>query len=413
MMFVINLFANEDFELISKAYKNGLRPVPSNFESLLHELKLEHNDISRQKVLLGKKLFFEKELSKNADISCASCHSFQKGGVDAIPTAIGHKGLKNPFHLNTPTVLNAAFSKNLFWDGGTKTLKEQAKGPLQAPFEMAITPKLAEERIMNKSPYKQLFKDAFGSDEITFDKIAKAIAIYEKTLVTKGRYDNFLTGDENALNKNEKEGLNLFITKGCVGCHNGIALGGQELRKFPLTYHKIWSLKTPKTIEKLKKQYFAVLSMLEAKDLKTDRQKLEFIKSSMGNEDFKLIDEGFFHRVVKSQKSKIITSTACNTCHISNSVKVKKSIIMKIPFPIENQGGFLGSKDKEKYFRVPLLRNIIQTKPYFHNGSVEKLEEAIKIMGTHQTRSNLNEQEIDKIIAFLKSVDGKMVEYIK
>jgi len=413
MMFVLNLYGNEYFELVSKAYKNGLRPVPSNLESLLYELKLEQNDISKEKVLLGKKLFFEKELSKSKNISCASCHSFNKGGADSIPTAIGYKNLKNPFHLNTPTVLNTAFSKRLFWDGREKILKEQAKGPLQAPFEMAITPRLAEQRIKEKVPYQELFKNVFGNDEITFDKIAEAISSYEKTLVTKGRYDKFLTGDENALNKNEKEGLELFITKGCAGCHNGIALGGQELRKFPLTYHNIWSLATPNRIEYTKKKYLDTLAVLKNMNINKDEQRIEYLKSSMGSEDYKLISEGFFHHVKKEEKPKILISTSCTTCHLNNYTELKKDISTKISFPFENKGGFLGSKSKEKYFRVPLLRNIIQTKPYFHNGSVDKLEEAIKIMGTYQTRNNLSDKEIDKIISFLKSVDGTMVEYIK
>ncbi|RXJ56470.1 cytochrome-c peroxidase [Candidatus Marinarcus aquaticus] len=409
----ICLFATEDFELITKAYKNGLRPVPSDLESLLLELKLEYKNVSKEKVVLGKKLFFEKELSKNRDISCASCHNFKKGGADGIPTAIGHKGLKNPFHLNTPTVLNTAFSKKLFWNGETDTLKEQAKGPLQAPFEMAITPELAEKRIKEKTPYKELFKYAFGSDKISFEKIVEAIAVYEKTLVTKGRYDKFLTGNENALSSNEKEGLNLFITKGCVGCHNGIGLGGQEIRKFPLTYHHIWSLTTPQRIAQIKRNYFTVLSMLKNKNFNTNEQKIDYIKYSMGFEDFKLMDKGFFHRIVDNQRLKVMTSTACNSCHVNNQTEVKKSIITKIPFPFENKGDFLGSKSKEKYFRVPLLRNIVQTKPYFHNGSVNKLQDAINLMGVHQTRNQLTPKEIDDLVAFFKSVDGEIVEYLK
>ena len=409
----ISLFASENFELISKAYQNGLRPVPSNLESLLHELKLQYENVSKEKVVLGKKLFFEKELSQNRDISCASCHNFKKGGADGIPTAIGHKGLQNPFHLNTPTVLNTAFSRKLFWDGETDTLKEQAKGPLQASFEMAITPKLAEKRIKEKTPYKQLFKDAFGSNKISFEKIVEAIAVYEKTLVTKGRYDEFLMGNENALSSNEKEGLNLFITKGCIGCHNGIGLGGQEIRKFPLTYHNIWSLATPQRIAQIKRNYFDALSMLKNKNFNNEKQKIDYIKYSMGFEDFELMDKGFFHRIVDNQRLKVITSTACNSCHVNNQTEVKKSIVKKIPFPFENKGNFLGSKSKEKYFRVPLLRNIVQTKPYFHNGSVNKLRDAINLMGIHQTRNQLTPKEIDNLVAFFKSVDGEIIEYLK
>lgn len=146
LFFMISIFIwanSSDLHLVTLAYKNGLRPAPQNLKSLISILDLEEEAFSKEKIALGKQLFFEKNLSLNRDISCASCHSFDKGGADGITTAIGHENEENPFYLNTPTVLNTAFSRNFFWDGRSDTLQDQAKGPMKAPFEMSITPKLA------------------------------------------------------------------------------------------------------------------------------------------------------------------------------------------------------------------------------------------------------------------------------
>lgn len=409
----IGVFANENVELIKQAYNHGLKPVPSNFKALLHELNIDSKELSKEKIVLGKKLFFEKDLSLNKDISCASCHSFNKGGADAVPTAIGHKNRENPFHLNTPTVLNTAFSKNLFWNGSAKSLEVQAKGPLQASFEMAITPKLARQRIENKKEYKNMFQEAFGSKEITFNKITEAISAYERTLVTKGRYDEFLLGEEDALTTKEKEGLSLFIQKGCVGCHNGIGLGGQSTRSFPLTYHKIWSMVKPSKVEQIKNRYKKAFTETKLLNIQSLKEREKYIKNIMGNKDYKLLEDGFFGNVNKIEKLNAITTATCTKCHIENSNKIKKGLVDKISFPFENKGGFLGDVKQLKYFRVPLLRNVVQTKPYFHNGTVERLEDAIKLMGIHQSRNNLSDKEIEKIISFLKAVDGTIVEYIQ
>lgn len=410
IILTIGLFANEDLNLVKLAYNNGLKPAPSNFKALLTALNTNSKELSKEKIILGKKLFFEKDLSLNQDISCASCHSFDKGGADNLPTAVGHKNQKNPFHLNTPTVLNAAFSKNFFWNGRTKTLQEQAKGPLQAPFEMSITPELAEKRIEEKRGYKEMFQKIYGENAISFENIANAISDYEQTMFTRGRFDDFLLGKFDALDRNEKDGLKLFITKGCVGCHNGIGLGGQVLRKFPLTYHDIWSIAKPTEIQSLQKRYKDFLSNLEKKSLQSNNSKFNYMRLKMGEKDIELLRKGFFNQIDKKETLKVMTTTACTTCHDKNTNHVKQILVKKIAFPFKNTGGFLGYNGT-KYFRVPLLRNIVQTKPYFHNGSVEKLKDAIKIMGKYQSRVDLTNNEVDTIISFLKAVDSKTVEY--
>lgn len=298
--------------------------------------------------------------------------------------------------MNSPTVLNTAFSKYLFWNGSSHTLKNQAKGPLQAPFEMSISQELAKKRIQQNPKYLQMFIDAFGSKEISFDKITEAIGEYEKTLLTRGSFDSFLEGNLNALNKEEKDGLKLFIKKGCVGCHNGIGLGGQTLRKFPLVYHQIWSISDIEMINKLKKTYSLFLKKLQ-KDkksfnikFKNTNHRYKYLLSNLGNKNLNLLEKGFFNSYIKDDAYKIMTTNACTQCHNKNTNKVDKKLLKTIAFPFENKGNFLGNEKKLKNFRVPLLRNIVRTSPYFHNGAVEKIEDAIKMMGIHQSRTQLS-----------------------
>ncbi|MBA1438229.1 MAG: hypothetical protein FAF05_04460 [Epsilonproteobacteria bacterium] len=118
------VFTQEVREL---ALAKGMQPLPDSFEELAKYFKDSATPLTREKVILGKKLFFDPNLSLSRQISCASCHQFDLGGADGLPTAIGHEGLANPSHLNSPTVFNTAFSKYLFWDGRSRSLEDQAK----------------------------------------------------------------------------------------------------------------------------------------------------------------------------------------------------------------------------------------------------------------------------------------------
>jgi cytochrome c peroxidase len=335
--------------LREKALDKGLRAIPSDFEKLKSEVDDKYNPLTNDKILLGKDLFFDKSLSKDKTIACATCHNLKKGGVDSKPTAIGYKNLANPNHLNSPTVLNTAYSKHLFWDGRAKSLREQAKGPSQAPFEMASTPELIEQRVKENPKYVKKFDKVYGEDEITFDNITKAIAAYEKTLVTRGRYDEFLEGDDNALTQKEKHGLNLFIDMGCKACHFGAAVGGQKIQKFPL------------------RDYNSIIRITSTYHEDTDKREVT--------------DMGFNFK-------------------------------MYHPYPFKNLGGFMG-KDGAQKFRVPILRNISKTAPYFHNGVIKTLREAISLMSTYQIGVDLTPKQLDNMEDFLKSLDGEIVDYPK
>ena len=197
--------------LRKRALSKGLKPIPKDFETLKSQVDDTNNPMSIAKIQLGKKLFNDKNLSQSRSISCASCHDITKGGEDSIPTAIGHEKQENPSHLNSPTVLNTAYSKHLFWDGRASTLKEQASGPMQASFEMASTPELVENRVKENPEYASFFENAYDfKDTINFENITKAIAVYEKTLVTRGSFDRYLEGDDSALNEKAKKRFEPF-----------------------------------------------------------------------------------------------------------------------------------------------------------------------------------------------------------
>ena len=305
----VALFAQD--ALIQKALDAGMKPIPTDNDALMKLIDNPNNHITKEKVELGKKLFFEPRLSKSGWISCNSCHNLGIGGVDGVSAAVGHKWTANPHHLNSPTVYNAVFMDRQFWDGRDPDLETQAQGPMQAPPEMAITKEMAVKRVTSMPAYVDEFKKAYGDDvKITFKLIADTIGLYERTLVTPSRFDKFLNGDANALNKEEKEGLEVFISKGCASCHNGVGIGG-SMQKFP----------------------------------------------------------------------------------IKNSYKYA------------NVGDFKGNKDG--MVKTPTLRNIEETAPYFHNGAIWSLKEAVAEMGSTQLGVKLSDEEISKIVTFLKSLTGE------
>ena len=323
-----------DETLREMALSRDMGAVPANYEALLKVVDTPENPMSREKIALGKELFFETELSQDKTISCASCHNLKEGGDDDMSVAIGYLGQENPFHLNSPTVLNAALAQSQFWDGRAKDVEEQAGGPIQAPFEMHMTPKEVLERLKANPEYVRKFQEVFAQD-INFENVRKAIGAYERTLLTRGAYDRFLEGDNAAMSPSAQRGFSLFISRGCKGCHTGMSVGGQSIQKFPLRSYI--------------SEYIGLL--------------------------------------------------------FSDDIKIKES-----PFPFENKGGFLGRDDNLR-FRVPILRNVTKTAPYFHNGSVEKLEEAVRIMSKYQIGDEFTKEQIDDMVAFLKTLDGELVEY--
>lgn len=372
-----------DEELRQTALSRNMSSVPDTYEELLKLVDTPKNRLSKDKIALGKDLYFDKILSKERDISCATCHMITKedkkndifsslllstekppqkdcvvchlsdqSGTDRFETAVGHNQQENFFHLNTQSILNAALAKYQTWSGEIETVEEQAGVSIQDPFKMSLSATDAVERLSHDSLYREKFKKVFDNKNstvptLTFDNIQKAIGAYVKTLLTRSDYDRFLDGDNNAISQEAKKGLSNFINFGCKGCHTGRSVGGQSIQKFPL------------------RDYNSFLDL-----------------TNTFNED------------VKGRKVS----------------KVSFNFEMYHPFPFENIGGYMG-KDGQRLFRVPILRNITKTSPYFHNGAVKKLRDTVYLMAKHQLGMNLTETQIDEIIAFLKTLEGDIVNY--
>ena len=275
-------------------------PLPRRADNLA-------NPLNPSKVRLGKMLFFDPRLSRSGAISCATCHNLSTGGVDNLQTSIGHGWQIGG--RNAPTVFNAAILGSQFWDGRAADVEEQAGGPILNPIEMASTEELAVETIKSIPGYVKLFNNAYKNEKepINFTNITRAIAAFERTLLTPSRFDRYLTGAKGGLKRDEIKGLDLFVSKGCVQCHNGVGIGGNSLQNF-----------------------------------------------NYGS------DEGRYN--------------------------------------------VTGIESDRKVFRVPTLRNVESTYPYFHDGSVWNLTDAVNIMANIQLGIELSEVEADLIVKFLRSL---------
>ncbi len=204
------------------------KPLPSTVPAV------KGNKITPEKIALGKALFFDPRMSASGVFSCNSCHNLGTGGDDNLETSIGHGWQKGP--RNSPTVFNAVFNIAQFWDGRAEDLKAQAKGPVQAGVEMANTPGQVVATLKSMPQYVTWFKAAFPdeADPVTFDNFAMAIEAFEATLITPAPFDSFLNGDDDALTAEAKQGLQLFMDKGCASCHAGINVGGEGYYPFGL-----------------------------------------------------------------------------------------------------------------------------------------------------------------------------------
>ena len=273
----------------------------------------EDNPMTEAGVELGHMLFFEQKLSRSGIISCNTCHVVGAAGVDHLAIAVGEGGREG--QRTSPTVYNAAFLGSQFWDGRAATLEEQAAGPIQAHVEMDLTPEEAVERLRDTG-YLPYFEAAFPEDEdpLTFDNLTRAIASFERTLITPGApFDHYLAGEQDALTEIQKEGLELFTQSGCAGCHNGVLLGGQGYARFS---------------------------------------------------------------------------------HAEGGGDIGRAEVT-------------GEEADRYVFRIAPLRNVAETAPYFHNGSAETLHDAVSVMGSAQLGRAFEDEEVEKIVAFLESLTGE------
>lgn len=172
-------------------------------------------------IQLGKVLFFDPRLSASGKISCSSCHQPELNWTDGKAKAVGHEGAMTK--RNSPSIANTWFYRRLFWDGRSRDLQDQAFAPIISESEMASDMPDVMIRLRRNQNYRELFKKAYGDDRIDPDRMTGAIALFEKTVISrKSRFDQFLEGDRKALTNAELRGLHLFRTKArCMNCHHG------------------------------------------------------------------------------------------------------------------------------------------------------------------------------------------------
>ncbi|MEW5979233.1 MAG: cytochrome c peroxidase [Acidobacteriota bacterium] len=183
------------------------------------------NPLTEEKIKLGKRLYFEKALSEDNSISCASCHIPEKGFADPAQFSSGVGGKKGD--RQAPTVINRVFSARQFWDGRAASLEEQALGPVQNPVEMAMpSMEIVVERLTKMPEYVEMFKAAYPPDgAITAENVARAMACFERTVMSgNSPFDKFIAGDKTAMSEAAQRGYEIFKNENkgnCETCHVG------------------------------------------------------------------------------------------------------------------------------------------------------------------------------------------------
>lgn len=289
------------------------------------------NPMSEAKVSLGKQLYFDPRLSVDGTVSCNSCHNVMANGTDNRSVSkgvFGHVGDRN-----APTVWNSAFMSAQFWDGRAADLEAQAKGPFLNPVEMGMpNPESVVQRVRDIPGYRQSFVAVFdqGEESISFDNIAKAIAAFERQLITPNSpFDRFARGDESAISETAKRGMQLVERVGCTSCHSGANFSGPDL--------------PPGT------------AFLQPFPIFSDNEYIA--RYQLDN------DEGKYEST--------------------------------------------GRVEDKQLFKVPSWRNVALTAPYFHNGSVKTLDEAVRVMAKTQLNISLEDNQVNDIVAFLNSLSGE------
>jgi cytochrome c peroxidase len=288
------------------------------------------NPQSPSKIELGKMLYFDPRLSVDGTVSCNSCHNVMLDGGDGRPVGVGVRGQRGG--RGSPTVWNSAFHTVQFWDGRAASLEEQALGPLTNPIEMGMPSHDAVMERINKIPgYVQAFKKAFPKDvSPTIQNLGKAIAAYERTLITPNSpFDKYVKGNKKAMTVQQIRGMKLVQEIGCTSCHTGVNFAGEGFKMGEGHYQPFPQIPG----SKYDRQY----------DLTSDKGRYEVTK-----------------------------------------------------------------KDEDKnHWRVPTWRNVAITAPYFHNGKVKTLDEAVRVMAKTQLDMDLKDDQVDDIVSFLNALTGE------
>jgi cytochrome c peroxidase len=187
------------------------------------------NPTTPEKVELGRLLFYDPVLSRDGEVACASCHSEEWGLGDGLPLSVGVDGTgptgpgrhgPNKTTRNALTLWNVVFRPELFWDGRTRTLEEQALLPIRAELELDRDPDEVATELAGIDGYQALFAAAFPGEPIGATNLARALAAFERTMITElAPYDRYALGDRGALKEAAVQGMFLFAEVGCAGCH--------------------------------------------------------------------------------------------------------------------------------------------------------------------------------------------------
>lgn len=196
-------------------------PIPLGIPpELWRKMLPADNPLTAEKVALGEALYFDRRLSADGTVSCATCHDPASAFADGNPLAVGVRGQVGA--RNAPTILNAMFSERQFWDGRARSLEEQARHPLVSPQEMGLQSYgEAAARVASLPGYEAMFRQVFGREGVSIDTIAKAIAAYERTRLSgNAPFDRFMAGEAGALTGAQSRGWELFRGKArCAECH--------------------------------------------------------------------------------------------------------------------------------------------------------------------------------------------------
>ena len=302
-----------------------LKDARSIFAPLPKSMPVAGRPMTAALVELGPALYFDTRISVDGTTSCARCLQPAFYGTDALAKSHGNHDRVGT--RNAPTVLNTALQVKQHWSGNREDVEDQATKALTGPASYGNpnfdTPMARLKTIVGYAP---MFKAAFPEDAnpITAENWGKAIGAYERTLVSRSRFDDFLDAKVDALSAAERQGLRTFIDTGCVACHNGVGIGGGDFKKFGV---------------------------------------VEDYWKATGSE---AVDEG---RALDTKKP-----------------------------------------DDKFLFKVPSLRNVAMTGPYFHDGSVGSLETAVRIMARVQLGAAIGDKEVVDIVTFLGSLTGPLPE---
>ncbi|AKJ29653.1 cytochrome-c peroxidase [Caldimonas brevitalea] len=279
-----------------------------------------------RKVALGSRLFRDVRFAKDNSVSCVSCHSFQHGGADPRPLSVGAGGKTHVF--NTPTVWNSGLNFRQQWTGGAASLEELTGLVVKSPRVFNSSWEEVLGKLNQDAQLTRDFKDLYP-EGMTARSISDALAVYQRSLLTPSRFDRYLQGDANAITAIEKRGYERFKAYGCVGCHQGVNIGGNMFQRF----------------------------------------------GAMGD---------YFKS--RSAAGKPLTDA--------------------------DQGRYnVTKKPEDRYvFKVPSLRNVALTPPYFHDASAKTLEEAVEVMFRFQLGRTAPRDDKDAIVKFLGSLNGEIKE---